>query len=70
MKKQLNQLKISKEISHSSLTDNANDREYWLSKSHEERFEAIEILRQIFYNYDPTTERLQRIIETFKLTKG
>lgn len=39
------------------------EREFWLSKSPEERFEALEILRQRFYGYDETTQRFQRVIE-------
>ena len=47
----------------SNLTDRANDRQYWMSKTPEERFEALELLRQIAYGYDPATERLQRVLE-------
>lgn len=39
------------------------DRKFWLSKTIEERFEAIEIMRQINYDYDPITDRLQRVFE-------
>ncbi len=61
---------ISKVISRRSLFEKSDDREYWLSKSYEERLEALELLRQIFYNYDPSTTRLQRIIESVKLKKS
>ncbi len=52
-----------------SLKDNdkMNDREYWMSKSPEERWEALELLRQRFYQYDPIADRLQRVIEVVKL---
>jgi len=46
-------------------TDN-DDKEYWLSKSFQERLEAIEYLRQIMFGYDPDTERLQRFFEVVK----
>jgi hypothetical protein len=47
-----------------SLDDADNDEmEYWLSKTPYERLEALETLREIFYGYDPTTTRLQRILE-------
>jgi len=49
------------------LTSRPNDRQYWLSKTPDERFEALEILRQIAYGYDPATERLQRIFEIILL---
>jgi len=45
------------------LRDKSNDRQYWLSKAPAERFEALELLRQIAYGYDPATARLQRILE-------
>ena len=43
-----------------SLFDRSDDKEYWLPKTPEERLEAVEIMRQIIYGYDPTTERLRR----------
>jgi len=65
----LQQIQIDK--SHLSVgdfksTDN-NDKEYWLSKSFQERLEAIEYLRQIMFGYDPDTERLQRFLEVVKI---
>jgi hypothetical protein len=51
------------------LTSKPNGRQYWLSKTPDERFEALEILRQIAYGYDPATERLQRVFEVVKLDR-
>jgi hypothetical protein len=48
------------------MTDRPNDRQYWLSKTPEERFEALELLRQIAYGYDPATARLQRVLEVIE----
>lgn len=45
------------------------DRRYWLSKTPAERFEALELLRQIAYGYDPATERLQRVLEVVELER-
>jgi len=45
-------------------TETENEKEetfYWLSKPAIERFIALEILRQRFYDYDSTTARLQRV---------
>ncbi len=39
----------------------SDEREYWLKCSPEERLNAVELLRQINYGYDPSTARLQRI---------
>ena len=51
------------------LKDKSNDRRYWLSKTPAERFEALELLRQIAYGYDPATARLQRVLEVVELEK-
>jgi len=45
------------------LTERQNDREYWLSKTPTESFEALEFLRQLAYGYDLATARLQRVLE-------
>jgi hypothetical protein len=47
----------------SSLSDPSDEKEYWLSKTPEERLEAVELMRQIIYGYDPSTTRLQRVFE-------
>ncbi len=47
-----------------TLQENKSDLKYWLSKTPDERIQAIEFLRQLMYNYDPATERLQRFFET------
>ena len=46
----------------------AADKAYWHSKTPQERLEALELMRQINYGYDPTTERLQRILEVAEFT--
>jgi hypothetical protein len=46
-----------------SLSDPSDDKEYWLSKTPEERLEAVELMRQIIYGYDPSATRLQRVFE-------
>ena len=46
-----------------SLHDPSDEREYWLSKTPEERLQAVELMRQIVYGYDPATTRLQRFFE-------
>jgi len=46
----LDELEVDRSsISAHALTDKASDRQYWLSKTSEERFEALEILRQIVW---------------------
>jgi len=49
------------------INDAATDLDYWLSKTQQERLAGIEVLRQAFYDYDPDTERLQRVLEIIDL---
>jgi hypothetical protein len=49
------------------LEESRSDREYWLTKSPRERMEALELMRQIIYGYDPATTRLQRVLEVIEL---
>ena len=51
-----------------SIRDN-DSREYWKDKTPLERLEALEQLRQIVFDYDPTTTRLQRTLTITKLKK-
>ena len=57
-----------------SVTDlNSNDMEeteFWLNKPPEERFMALEILRQRFYNYEKAPKRLQRFFEVVEQTQS
>lgn len=55
-------------FSLASLTDPSDEKQYWLSKTPYERLEAIEIMRQIIYGYDPSTTRLQRFFEVTQRT--
>ncbi len=40
----------------------ADDRTYWRCKTPLERLQALELMRQVAYQYDPVTTRLQRIL--------
>jgi hypothetical protein len=50
-----------------SMNDDREEVEYWRAKSPEERMEALELMRQIIYGYDPATTRLQRVFEVVEL---
>ncbi|MGA3025812.1 MAG: hypothetical protein ABSF98_13675 [Bryobacteraceae bacterium] len=50
-----------------ALDEDADEREYWRAKSPAERMEALELMRQIVYGYDPATTRLQRVLEIAEL---
>jgi len=39
------------------------DRDYWWSRTPQERMAAMERLRQMNYDYDPVTDRVQRVLE-------
>jgi hypothetical protein len=47
--------------------DDDDTREYWVSRTPQERMEALELLRMISYGYDPTTARLRRVLEIVEL---
>ena len=55
-------------IAISSLQDPTDEIAYWLEKTPQERLEALELMRQIIYGYDPTTSRLQRVLTVTKRT--
>lgn len=42
------------------------DVEFWRQQPIEKRLEAIEMLRQVCYGYDPLADRLPRILEIIK----
>ena len=46
-----------------SAFEESDEKSYWLSKTPSERLEAVELMRQILYGYDPSTTRLQRVLE-------
>lgn len=50
-----------------SLDEETDEREYWRTKSPDERMAALELMRQIIFGYDPATTRLQRVFEVAEL---
>ena len=57
-------------LSVTSLFDKSDEKAYWLSKTPHERLEAVELMRQINYGYNPITSRLQRVLEVAQLTSS
>ena len=41
----------------------AIDKAYWLAQSPQARLEALELMRQVAYGYNPATARLERVLE-------
>lgn len=60
----LDSVKIDrKAFSVASVLEPSDEKAYWLSKTPHERLQAAELMRQIVYGYDPSTTRLQRVLE-------
>ena len=52
-----------------TLTAESDEKAYWHSRTPLERLQALEMMRQINYGYDPATARLQRFFEVAKLER-
>ena len=57
-------------ITLASLFEQSDEKLYWLSKTPDERLQALELMRQIIYGYDPSTTILQRVLEVTQRTSG
>ena len=53
-----------------SLSDPSDENDYWHQQTPEARLEALELMRQINYGYDPSTERLQRLLTVTQREPG
>lgn len=51
-----------------SLHDPSDEKDYWHRQTPEARLAALELMRQVMYGYDPSTERLQRLLSITQLT--
>ena len=60
---------VDKNVFKITTVHDNDSKEYWKSKSYDERLEALEQLRQIIFGYDPTTTRLQRTLTITELKK-
>jgi hypothetical protein len=52
------------------LHDPSDEKAHWLARSPLERLEAIEVMRQILYGYNPASSRLQRVLTVAQLERG
>lgn len=51
-------------FSVTSLQDQQEDeKRYWRDKTPHERLQAVETTRRMIYGYDPSSTRLQRVLE-------
>lgn len=63
MEKGVPQLRIDRSaFAISTLQEPTDEIIYWQTKTPLERLEALELMRQILYAYDPATSRLQRVL--------
>ena len=59
----INDTKMDKKVpTIASLHDPSDENEYWRRQTPEACWEALELMRQVVYGYDPSTERLQRLL--------
>ena len=54
-------------FSIASLYDESDEKAWWLSRTPEERLQALELMRQRAYGYDPASTRLQRVFAVAEL---
>ncbi len=60
-------LKMDKSsLSIVSLHDPPDEADYWKTQTSQARLEALELMRQVMYGYDPSTDRLQRFLEVIE----
>ena len=50
-------------ISIVELGNEPDDLDFWLERSVNERIAAIELMRQINYQYDPIADRIPRVLD-------
>ena len=43
-----------------------DDKAYWRAQSPHARLEALELMRQVMYGYDPLSDRIERVLEVVK----
>jgi hypothetical protein len=44
----------------------ALDKAYWRAQSPQARLEALELMRQVMYGYDPISDRIERVLEVIR----
>jgi hypothetical protein len=60
----VDEIRMDRSVLSVASTETPSDaREYWRTRTMEERLAALELTRQILNGYDPDTTRFQRILE-------
>lgn len=60
---------MEKVVNKYKLGEEPKDRDFWITKSPEERLETLELLRQQIYTKDDIKQGLQRVIRIIKRSK-
>jgi len=65
-----NRLRVDRNVFEIATLANQDeaDRAFWLTKSARERLLAVEQIRQVLYAYNPSSQRLQRVLEVVERT--
>ena len=65
----LDTLRLRRDVfSVGTLADDEMEQQlYWKDRSADERLEAVELMRQMIYDYNPLTDRLQRVLTVTEL---
>ena len=61
--------KIKRDVFEIVDLKNADDKNYWLTKSPIERIEAIEFMRKVMFGNDRVSRRLQRVLTAVELKR-
>ncbi len=57
------------QFSIASLSEESDEVAYWQGQTPQARLEALELMRQVMYGYDPSTARLERLFEIAQLER-
>ena len=57
-------------FSVADLSEESDEAAYWQMQTPEARWQALELMRQVMYGYDPSTARLERFFETAELERS
>jgi len=67
----MQEIKMDKtQFSMADLWDETDETAYWQTQTPQARLEALELMRQMMYGYDPSTARLERFFEFAQLERG
>ena len=58
------------QFSVARLSEESDEAAFWQTQSPEARLEALELMRQVMYGYDPSTARLEKLFEIASLERN